>query len=242
MYPLHLKPPTCLALAKKLRHSSSLFLNPPSLQNDSRLSIFPFSSCGSHVLAGTGPSLKLFQRAWLQMIERDLAPFPIINRRSIYAAAWFGAFNSATVQIRSDKQIYVTSGPRSRFNPKETHPSYIYPSLVMLELMLRDMQDVPNVTLVYKYSDNCVFDYTATQVLGKLDIEAMKKPSHWDGWLLDSKEQWDWGSDAVPSTGVGPLVFYMRGNDGEPSDTCYGVSMPNYDWLIVPEDVSFNVL
>lgn len=178
-------------------------------------------------------ALRPFQRAWLNMIENDLAPFPIITRQSLYKTAWMAQSELAgvTIQITSDKTVYVAPppGPASR----KASRRFTLTTLVMMQLMLRDMENVPNATLIIKFSDNCLREFTSSLVLSEMNYTEMENfPSSWDSWLLNGKGDLRPGPDSIPTTDIAPLLHYMRTNGGEPSLDCLGVALPNYDWLV----------
>lgn len=178
-----------------------------------------------------------YKNAWKAMIQRDLLPYKKISRQGVYNAASMLGRTGAVLQITSDKRIYVVSPPRPKEmreqdkGVQQNHATFTLGTIMMLQLMLRDMEVVPNVTLIYGYEDSCLSKYSLSRVLNELDSrEFLQDVQTWEPWLRKYHSM-DTSSES-PLEKISPALFWARPSHGEPASTCLGLSMPNYDTSI----------
>jgi hypothetical protein len=107
----------------------------------------------------------------------------------------------ATFQIPSNRTVYIAPPARPwTFSQLSNDELELYTQrtlmfATMLQLMLSAMDQVPSVTLVIRYDENCFGHYTDDKVLNRLDYAAMQEPSPWDEWLGNRNELLDDRSD-----------------------------------------------
>ena len=120
-------------------------------------------------------------------------------------------------------------------------------SLLMMQLALRHMvqedMQIPNVTLVNKYVDDCFRDFSVNSIIDWADYKAMNDSCHpaWDQWLGTNSKSWRqnlaMNTSELPTAGFAPILFWHTSQTGMDSAAdCHGLSMPNYDWVFT--DVS----
>jgi len=193
------------------------------------------------------------KETWRRAIDPVLGSPPTpISRLDLYRSAWLAYKDVVTFQITSDRRVYVAPPARPKsiedMSPweREYFHGRILASLLMMQLALRHMVvqepsvQIPNVTLVNKYVDDCFRDFSVNSIIDWADYSAMSDSSHsaWATWMhSNSNLTMDPGPAAVPMTGFAPILFWQTSITGVDSAAhCHGLSMPNYDWVFT--DVS----
>lgn len=102
-----------------------------------------------------------FRRSLSAKLQRALEPHPLITRNETLATAAYLAPWSLTLQVTSDKTIWVAPPPFGNPNlssgAEGSMKAYVAGTLAALTIMLNHSAHVPNATIVFQHGDNCLY-------------------------------------------------------------------------------------